>query len=606
MTDITSNTMDKQEAVALAHLERVDSKDSLKRNDVGQDATDLQSYWGSPRLIGSHLGAVLMANSIFIGVGMPVSILSVINADIGPSPNIYLITLVYSLFTGVLHLFFSRLSDILGRRYFLIGGQLVGVVGAIICAKGNSVNVVICGSALQGVGGATALLYPIIVHELVPNKYRHWAHAAITLSVLPTLGFGPAIARTMVAQTSMGWRGVYWLNVAVSGMSILLFFVCYFPPNFHMINSELTKWQELKTMDYGGLFLYFAGLILVLLGFTWAQGTYAWQSAHVLASLIVGTLTLVAFGLYETYVPLKQPLLPVRLFKIPNIVACVFVGSTMQMVWLALNVFWPIQINALFSEDQVTIGLISCTTGIALTAGELIFAPLFRALGHLKWQVVTASIITTVFCAAMAGLTERSEKTGIAFTILAGLAVGWIELVTIVITGLVAPPNDIGVAQGFFSSIRQVFGTIAGKFRAPPVLQSSCLITKCSPTVSVFLAIYGNRLTTTLPQEIVPAVEAAGLPSSSVSERFVAITNGTSAALGNVPGMNESVMEALGVATKHAYAQAFQTVYLSTLAFTGVGLVAAFFVVDVDHYLTNYVNKTIHKPKLTKKVQAEA
>lgn len=35
-----------------------------------------------------------------------------------------------------------------------------------------------------------------------------------------------------------------------------------------MINSELTKWQEKKERDYGGLVLYFSGLILVILGFT--------------------------------------------------------------------------------------------------------------------------------------------------------------------------------------------------------------------------------------------------------------------------------------------------------------------------------------------------
>ena len=462
MADTAIGAMNKQDVVALAHLEKVSSKDSQHRNELGEDATQLKDYWRSPRLIGSLFATVLLANGIFIGYGMPTNVLSVINADIGPSPNIYLISLVYSLFTGVFHLVFSRLSDLIGRRYFLIGGQIIGVIGSVICATGNTVNVVVGGSVLAGIGGAAQLLYPIIIHELVPNKYRHWAHAAVTLSVLPTLGFGPAIARTMIAQTSMGWRGVYWLNVAVSGTSALLYLVCYFPPNFHMINSELTKWQEVKRVDYGGLFLYFSGLILVLLGFTWAQGIYGWNSAHVIASLVVGSLVLVAFGIYETYVPLKQPLLPVKLFKISNITACIFVGSMMQMVWLALNVFWPIQINILFTTDEVTIGLLSCTTGIALTAGELIFAPFFRSIGHLKWQVVTASLITAVFCTAMAAVTYKTEKMGIAFTILAGLAVGWIELVTIVITGLVAPPNDIGVAQGFFSSTRQVFGTIAG------------------------------------------------------------------------------------------------------------------------------------------------
>lgn len=466
MSDTLTGANDKQEVehVALEHLAKVNSQDSLHRNELGQDAEELRTYWRSPRLVGSIIAAFLLANSIYIGYSMPVNVLSIINEDIGPSSNIYLISLMYTLFTGVLNLFFARLSDILGRRYFLVGGQTFGVIGSIICATGNNVNVLIGGSVLAGIGGAAALLYPVVIHELLPNKYRHWGQAAITLAVLPTLGFGTAIARTMVASTSVGWRGVYWLNVAVSGASAILFLTCYFPPNFHMINNALTKWQEVKALDYGGLFLYFSGLILVLLGFTWAQGTYPWKSAHVITSLIVGTLILVAFAFYEILMPLKQPLLPVRLFKIRNITACVFVGSTMQMVWLALNVFWPIQISVLFTSNNITIGLLSCTTGIALVAGELLFAPIFRTVGYLKWQMVVACLMTAAFGAAMAAVTYRTENVGIACTVLSGLAVGWIEMVTIVVTGLVAPPNDIGVAQGFFGSTRLVFGTVAGEF----------------------------------------------------------------------------------------------------------------------------------------------
>lgn len=230
---------------------RRNSNDSLHRNELGHDATELENYWASPRLIGSIAATFLLANSIFIGYAMPVNILTVINADIGPSPNIYLVTLVNTLFTGVLHLFFARLSDILGRRYFIIGGQMFGVVGSIVCATATSINGVIGGSVMTGIGGAAGLLYPVIVHELIPNKFRHWGQAIITVAVLPTLGFGPVIARTMIAQTAVGWRGVYWLNVAVSGASAILFATCYFPPNFYMINSQLTKWKEVKSLDYG-------------------------------------------------------------------------------------------------------------------------------------------------------------------------------------------------------------------------------------------------------------------------------------------------------------------------------------------------------------------
>lgn len=72
-----------------------------------------------------------------------------------------------------------------------------------------------------------------------------------------------------------------------------------------------------------------------------------------------------------------------------------------------------------------------------------------------------------------------------------------------------------------------------------------------------------------------------------------------------MPGINEKILEALGVATKHAHANSFKIVYLATLAFTGIGLIASFWIVDVDAFLTNYVNKTIHKPAIMKNAQED-
>lgn len=71
----------------------------------------------------------------------------------------------------------------------------------------------------------------------------------------------------------------------------------------------------------------------------------------------------------EIYMPLKQPLLPMKLLKIRNLVACVIVGSVGQMVYYALNVLWPIQITSLFTQDNLLIGIMSvcdCAFGMRL------------------------------------------------------------------------------------------------------------------------------------------------------------------------------------------------------------------------------------------------
>ena len=492
----------------------------------------------------------------------------------GPSPNIYLVSMTFTLVSGVMLLVVGRLSDIIGRRYFMIFAQILSLVGSIISARANSVNVVIGGTVLSAFAGGAQQLYPMLVQELVPNKYRFYSQAAITLSILPTIGFGTAIARAFVANEHMGWRWCYYLNVIVSGLSVVLLAICYFPPDFHMINKELTTLQELRQLDYGGLFLYSAGLVLLLLGFTWGQGTYLWSSAHVIAPVVVGAVLVAVFFVYQVYMPLKQPLMPIKLLKIRNFSAVVIVGCVGQMVYYALNLLWPTIITTFLTTDNITVGLMSSTTGAGLAVGEIIIAPLFKLLGHPNYQLAAWSVLLTVFTALMALVNQNSQTLAIILTLFAGICVGVVECITIVISGLVVPPEDIGASQGFYTSMRAVTGTIA---------------------LSIYVSVYAARLPVFVQRDVTAAAAQAGLPTDSLPAVFAALTNGTTAALNAVPGMNSTIATAVTDGNLLGYHMAFKLVFLSSIAFGGIAIIASFFVQDVSMYLNNYVNKTIHR-----------
>lgn len=124
----------------------------------------------------------------------------------GPSPNIYLVSFTATLGGGVMLLIVGRLSDILGRRYFMIGCQLLALIGSVVSATASSVNTVIAGSVLIGIAAGGQQLFPLLIQEMVPNKHRFYGQSAITLSVMPTLGFSPAIARSLVEHTALSWR----------------------------------------------------------------------------------------------------------------------------------------------------------------------------------------------------------------------------------------------------------------------------------------------------------------------------------------------------------------------------------------------------------------
>lgn len=61
----------------------------------------------------------------------------------------------------------------------------------------------------------------------------------------------------------------------------------------------------------------------------------------------------------EIYMPLSQPLMPMQLLKIRNFSAVVVVGCVGQMVFYALNAFWPTGISVFFTTDNIKIGLMS-------------------------------------------------------------------------------------------------------------------------------------------------------------------------------------------------------------------------------------------------------
>jgi uncharacterized membrane protein len=85
---------------------------------------------------------------------------------------------------------------------------------------------------------------------------------------------------------------------------------------------------------------------------------------------------------------------------------------------------------------------------------------------------------------------------------------------------------------------------------------------------------------------------------------FAAITNGTTAAFDSVPGISTTILTAMTSAIQDANASSFKVVYLSSLSFGGVSIIAALFATNVDKYLTDFVNKTI-TPGATKHEDAE-
>jgi hypothetical protein len=59
------------------------------------------------------------------------------------------------------------------------------------------------------------------------------------------------------------------LDIIVVSVAIVLLFFCYHPPNFQLLHEHKSKKQQMKELDYLGMFLWTAGLVIFLLGISW-------------------------------------------------------------------------------------------------------------------------------------------------------------------------------------------------------------------------------------------------------------------------------------------------------------------------------------------------
>lgn len=152
---------------------------------------------------------------------------------------------------------------------------------------------------------------------------------------------------------------------------------------------------------------------------------------------------------------------------------------------------------------------------------------------------------------------------------------GFMDSIGLTITGIaIKDQAEIGTAVGVAGSMRTAVSTVAQV---------------------IYTVILTNRLQQTIPNEVPPKLIAAGLPASSVPSFLSAVAVGTPAAFAKVDGLTASI-EATGIAAyKLASSHAYQTVFYSTIAFSGLCILCALLTPNVDDRMTDKVIVTLHR-----------
>jgi len=105
------------------------------------------------------------------------------------------------------------------------------------------------------------------------------------------------------------WPWVFWINIpiCVIGIGGLIY-------SLHLHQEVASLRSKLARIDYAGILVFVAATTLLLFGLTTGGTSEPWDSAKVLAPLIIGFVGLGAFILVEWKVA-KTPMIPLRIFS---------------------------------------------------------------------------------------------------------------------------------------------------------------------------------------------------------------------------------------------------------------------------------------------------
>lgn len=119
-------------------------------------------------------------------------------------------------------LIFGPLSDAMGRRFVIITGVLLFILGSILCALAADIHWLLMARALQAAGAAAMA---VTVPALVRDRFEGSDFARTMSVIMMVMAVAPLIAPMLGALVLLvgGWRLIFWVLALIAVAGMILF-----------------------------------------------------------------------------------------------------------------------------------------------------------------------------------------------------------------------------------------------------------------------------------------------------------------------------------------------------------------------------------------------
>ena len=344
----------------------------------------------------------------------------------------------------------GRAADLLGRRRIFVAGLALYAGASLAGGLAPAPALLLVARALQGLGGA--LVFPATL-SLVNTTFaegRERNRAVAAWGAAGAAGLVVGVLLGGVLTRTFGWEAVFFVNVPLAGVAVLLAFA--------LIPADAGR-QPGRRLDLPGAVSVTLGLTLSV--FALIEGpNLGWASPVVLASATTGLALLAAFAIIErhSYDPLVSP----RLLANRNLGTAVGIAFLFWATFGSVLFFLTIYLQEVHGYDALETGFGFLLPTTVVVAGSALAGRLTTRFG-LRSTLIAALTVGAVgalglglamsadgsYHALIPGLIAISVGDGIVFTamfIAAGTGVASGEQG--VASGIASTSTSVGAAVG--------------------------------------------------------------------------------------------------------------------------------------------------------------
>ncbi|MEC0242567.1 MDR family MFS transporter [Paenibacillus dokdonensis] len=353
--------------------------------------------------------------------------------------NIYLLT------STIATILVGKLSDMFGRKPFILIGILIFMLGAFLTGTSTDVYQFIIYRGIQGIGaGIIQSTAFTAVGDLFPPRERGKWMGLMTAVFGFSSVLGPTLGGYLVDH--IDWHWLFWIFLPL-GIVAFVMILMLFPK---------VDRKRGQSIDYLGSLFLTTTIVPLLLAFSWAGTEHPWGSWQILSLLGGSVVSAIIFIIIESYV--KEPILPLHLFKNSVVTISNIIGFIMNFGLMGAMIYISFYVQGVLAISPTYAGYVTLPMSICMVVTSAITGQLIAKTGKYKRFALIGMPIMIVGMAIMIFMNNLGLT--IVSLVVFGVGLGLGMPVFSLATQNAVSHKELGVVTASSQLFRNLGGTI--------------------------------------------------------------------------------------------------------------------------------------------------